>query len=72
MFSKYRLVNELWPVAILVLGIYDRLCGLVVRVPGDRSRGSGFDSWLYQILLEVVGLERVPLSLVSITEVLLE
>jgi hypothetical protein len=23
---------------------YDRLCGLVVRVPGYRSRGPGFDS----------------------------
>jgi hypothetical protein len=40
---------------------YDRLCGLVVRVPG----------W-YQISWEVVGLERGPLSLVSITEDLLE
>jgi ABC-type enterobactin transport system permease subunit len=27
----------------------DRLCGLVVRVPGYRSRGLGFDSWHYQI-----------------------
>jgi hypothetical protein len=27
----------------------DRLCGLVVRVPGYRSRGPGFDSWRYQI-----------------------
>jgi hypothetical protein len=26
-----------------------RLCGLVVRVPGYRSRGPGFDSRLYQI-----------------------
>jgi hypothetical protein len=42
----------------------DRLCGLVVRVHGYRSRGPGFDSPRYQILLEVVGLERGPLSLV--------
>jgi hypothetical protein len=42
----------------------DRLCGLVVRVPGYRSRGPGFDSRCYQIFLEVVGLERGPLSLV--------
>jgi hypothetical protein len=35
------------------------LCGLVVRVPGYRSRGPG---------LEVVSLERGPLSLVRITE----
>jgi hypothetical protein len=37
----------------------DRLCGLVVRVPGYRSRGPGF------------GLERGPLSLVSTIEELL-
>jgi hypothetical protein len=43
----------------------DGLCGLVVRVPGYRSRGPGFDFW------EVVGLERGPLSLVSTTEKLL-
>jgi hypothetical protein len=47
------------------------LCGLVVRVPGHRSRRPGFDSRLYQIFW-VVGLERGPLSLVSITEELLE
>jgi hypothetical protein len=41
----------------------------VVRVPGYRS---GFDSRRYQIFLEVVGLERGPLSLVRITEELLE
>jgi hypothetical protein len=49
-----------------------RLCGLVVRVPGYRSRGPEFDSRLYQIIWEAVGLERGPLSLVSITEELLE
>jgi hypothetical protein len=27
----------------------DRLCGLVVRVPGYRSRGPVFDSRRYQI-----------------------
>jgi hypothetical protein len=48
------------------------LCGLAVRVPGYRSRGPGFDSRRYQIFWEVVGLERDPLSLVSITEELLE
>jgi hypothetical protein len=52
--------------------IWDRLCGLDVRVPGYRSRGLGFDSWRYQIFLEVVGLERGPLSLVRIIEELLE
>jgi hypothetical protein len=44
----------------------------VVRVPGYRSRGSGFDSRRYQIFREVVGLERGPLSLVRIIEELLE
>jgi hypothetical protein len=29
-----------------------RLCGLVVRVPGYRSRGNGFDSRRYQIFSE--------------------
>jgi hypothetical protein len=50
----------------------DRLCGLVVRVPGYRSRGSVFDSRRYQIFWEVVDLERGPLSLVRIIEELLE
>jgi hypothetical protein len=52
--------------------VYDRLCGLVVRVPAYRSRGPGFDSQCYQIFLEVVGLERGPLSLVNTIEELLE
>jgi hypothetical protein len=52
--------------------MYDRLCGLVVRVPGYRSRDPGFDSRLYHIFWEVVGLKRGPLSLVKITEELLE
>jgi hypothetical protein len=50
----------------------DRLCGLVVTIPGYRSRNSGFDSRRYQIFREVLGLERGPLSLVRITEALLE
>jgi hypothetical protein len=45
---------------------------LVARVPGCCSRGSGFDSRRYHIFWEVVGLERGPLSIVSITEELLE
>jgi hypothetical protein len=43
-------------------GIWDRLCGLVVRVPGYRCRGSGFDSRIYQIFWEVVGLEMALTS----------
>jgi hypothetical protein len=50
----------------------DRLCDLVVRVSGYRSRGPGFDSRRHQIFWEVVGLERGPLSLVSTIEELLE
>jgi hypothetical protein len=50
----------------------DRLCGLVVRVSGYRSRGPGIDSRRYQIFWEVVGLERGPLSLVRIIEKPLE
>jgi hypothetical protein len=45
---------------------------LVLRVPGYESRGPGFDSRRYHIFWEVVGLERGPLSLVNITEELLE
>jgi hypothetical protein len=44
----------------------------VVRVPVYRTRGPGFDSRHYQIFGEVMGLERDLLSLVSITEELLE
>jgi hypothetical protein len=47
---------------------WDRLCGLVVRVPGYRFRGPGFDSRRYQIFWRVVGLEQRPLSLVNTTE----
>jgi hypothetical protein len=36
-----------------------------------RSRGPGFNSLLYQIFREVVGLERGPLSLVTTIEELL-
>jgi hypothetical protein len=44
-----------------------RVCFLVARVPGYRSRGSGSDSLHYQIF-SVVGLERGTLILVSTTE----
>jgi hypothetical protein len=49
----------------------DRLCDLVVRVSGYRSRGPWFDFQRYQIFREAVGLERHPLSLVGTTEELL-
>jgi hypothetical protein len=47
------------------------LCDLVVRVPGYRSKGPGFDSRRYHIIWEIVGLERGPLSLMSTIEELL-
>jgi hypothetical protein len=50
--------------------LMDRLSGLAVRVPGYIQR-SGFDSRRYQMFLEVVGLERGPLTLMSTTEELL-
>jgi hypothetical protein len=53
----------------ITLYVFDRLCGLVVRVSG---RGPGFDSRPYQVLCEVGGVERGPLSLVRTIEELLE
>ena len=44
----------------------DRLCGLVFRVSGYRYRGPGFDPRRYQIFWVVLGLERGPLSIVSL------
>jgi hypothetical protein len=55
--------------AIIYIIFIDRLCGLVVRVPGYRSGAPGFDSQHYK--KKVVGPERRPLSLVSTTEELL-
>jgi hypothetical protein len=46
----------------------DRLCGLVVRLPGCIPRGPGFDCRSYQIHRVAVGLDRGPLSLVGINE----
>jgi hypothetical protein len=54
------------------IALNDRLCDLVVRVPGYRSRDPGFVSRRYQILWELVSLERGPLSLVRIIEELLK
>jgi hypothetical protein len=49
-----------------------RLCGLVVTVPGYKSRGPGINPLCYQIFWEIVHLKRGLLSLVNITEELLE
>jgi hypothetical protein len=66
--SKYRPAV----LSVIITNNEGRLCGLVVRVPGYRSRDIGFDSRRYQIFGKAVGLEPVPLSLVRITEELLE
>jgi hypothetical protein len=52
--------------------IPNRFCGVVIRVPGYRSRGPWFDSRCYDVFFEVMGLERGTLSLVRIIEELLE
>jgi hypothetical protein len=52
------------------VSLKDRLCGLVVRVLGYRSRSPGFDSRHYK--KKVVVLEQGPLSLVSTIEELLD
>jgi hypothetical protein len=73
--SHFIILNLIWPhyeFILLSCSIRDYLCGLVVRVPVYRSRGPGFDSRRYQILWEVVDLERGLLSLVKIIEELPE
>jgi hypothetical protein len=55
---------------MLLLYLYDRLCGLVVRVLGYRSGGPGSIPGTNR--KKVVGLERGPFSLVSTTEELLD
>jgi hypothetical protein len=52
--------------------MWDYFWSLVVRVSGYRSRGLGFDSQCYQIFWKVVDLERSLLSLMRITEELLD
>jgi hypothetical protein len=41
-------------------------------ISGFKSRGPGFYSWRYKILCVAVGVERGPLSLVTINENLLQ
>jgi len=57
---------DVYVLIYLSSGKCDRLCGLLVRVSGYRYRGPGFDPRRYQIFRVVVGLERGPLSLVSL------
>jgi hypothetical protein len=63
-------VSVCLPSAVIFEGLFilglrpniDRLCGLVVKVPGCYPRGPGFDSRCCQIFWVVLGLERGPLS----------
>jgi putative component of membrane protein insertase Oxa1/YidC/SpoIIIJ protein YidD len=71
-YAQTSCSNSLTEITRVVYVSFDPLCGLVVRVPGYRSRGPGFDSRRYQNFWEVVGLERDPLSLWRIIEELLE
>ena len=67
MFSMFPAHNLNLSLDLIVVGLSsDRLCGLVVRVSGYGYRGPGFDPRRYQIFWVVVGLERGPLSLVSL------
>jgi hypothetical protein len=66
--TKYLITRNKNSIHLLL----DRLCGLVVRVPGYRSRVSGFESWCYQIIWEVVDPERVSLSFLRILGKLLK
>jgi hypothetical protein len=50
----------------------DRLCGVVVRVPGYRPRGPVSIPGATKFFRDLLGLERGPLSLVSTTEELLD
>jgi hypothetical protein len=54
---------------IILLARGDRLC-LVIKVPGCRSKGPGFDSRQYRIFLELV--EGGPLRVLNIFEQLFD
>jgi hypothetical protein len=69
--SPLRYWKKEQPIKPIIRCRWTCLCGLVVRVPGYRSRGPGFDSRCYQIFWGV-GPERGPLSLMSINEELFE
>jgi hypothetical protein len=60
--SMYKLPPSVMPtLQPLKLFRYDRLCGLVVRVPGYRSRGPGFNS--------VAHLRQLPDSAIRIISI---
>jgi hypothetical protein len=53
------------------MDVHNCLCGLMVRVPGYRSRGPGSIPSATRFFWKVVGLEGGPLSLMSTLEELL-
>jgi hypothetical protein len=71
---KFVVYTHFWLLLyfLSLLHFPDRLLVRVIRDPGYRSRDPGFVSRRYQMLLEVVGLERGSLSLVSITAELIQ
>jgi hypothetical protein len=72
-FGRFEFYFALLYIFYIEYVLVDRLCGLVVRVPGYRSdREVRVDFRRYQIFWEVVWLERCPLDLVSTIEDLLE
>jgi hypothetical protein len=66
-----RRENHQSHILAILCKMFYRFSGPVVRIPGYRPRGPGFDAWRYQIFL-LVALERGPLRLVRIHEKLLE
>jgi hypothetical protein len=69
-WSKRQVKNSF--IICILLQVADRLCGLMVRVLGNRSRGPGSIPGATRRKRRVVGLERGPLSLVSTTEELID
>jgi hypothetical protein len=68
-----HVIISIVPNEFVTIYIYnDHLCGLVVRMPGCKPRGPGFDFRHYQIFVVAVSLEWGPLSLVSMNEQLLQ
>ena len=49
LLKLYYNIHNLIRIKLCSIVIYDRLCGLVVRVSGYRYRGPGFDPRRYQI-----------------------
>jgi hypothetical protein len=62
------LYTHMYACIFVCVVLLDRICGLLVRVPGYIPRGPGFHSRRCRIFWEVVGLECGPLSIVRIIE----